>query len=118
MEKLKGDKKMMDDFHLFCRRIREKLLDRVNGVVVFDLIMDSDAAIFYINFKDFHYKYVVTDLSTIMKEDGNSEKMAGIIEKKYKKCVNEKFFKTDFTRYLRQDRVNMESILEEKYGKN
>lgn len=86
----------MTDYKIFKdygHAIRKKLMDDVNGYVTFELLPELDAIIFRIEFKEFKFKYIVTDVSASIYNDGSDE-VINSIEKCYRKAIMNAFFRT------------------------
>jgi hypothetical protein len=74
--------------------IRNRLIEDVNGYVKFDLIPEADCIIFHITFKDFRFRYVITDVSQSIYH-GTSEEVVQGIEQKYRRSIMSAFFRTE-----------------------
>lgn len=86
----------MTDYSIFRdygHAIRKRLMNDVNGYVTFELLPELDAIIFRIEFKDFKFKYVVTDASASLYNDGSDE-VVNSIESRYRKSIMNAFFRT------------------------
>jgi len=86
----------MTDYKIFRdygHAIRNKLLDDINGHVTFELLSELDAIIFRIVFKEFKFKYIVTDVSASLYNDGSDEVVQSI-EKCYRRSIMNAFFRT------------------------
>lgn len=86
----------MTDYKIFKdygHAIRKRLMNDVNGYVTFELLPELDAIIFRIEFKEFKFKYVVTDASASLYNDGSDE-VVNSIESRYRKSIMNAFFRT------------------------
>lgn len=87
----------MSDYSIFKdygHAIRNKLMEDVNGCVKFDLVPEADCIIFHILFKDFKFRYVITDVSSSLYNDGSGDVVESI-ERKYRRAIMDGFFKSE-----------------------
>ena len=87
----------MSDYSIFKdygHAIRNKLMEDVNGYVKFDLIPEADCIVFHIEFKAFKFRYVITDVSSSLYNDG-SDLVVDSIERKYRRAIMDGFFKSE-----------------------
>lgn len=86
---------MASDFYWdFAMSIRNRLKDEINGVVKFEIYGGIDTIIFKIYFKEFDFKYGISEVSSII-YDGKSDELIEDILHAYKRAVLNAFFKTD-----------------------
>lgn len=83
-----------DVYWNFATSIREKLKEEVNGVVKFEIYGSIDTVIFKIYFKEFDFKYGISEVQSII-YDGRSEELVENILSAYKRAILSAFFKTE-----------------------
>lgn len=78
----------------FAQTIREKLKEEVNGVVKFEIYGGIDTIIFKIYFKEFDFKYGLSEVQSII-YDGRIDEVVDNILSAYRRSILNAFFKTD-----------------------
>ena len=78
----------------FAQGIRGKLRDEVNGIIKFEIFGSIDTVIFKIYFKEFDFKYGISEVQSII-YDGKTEEVVDDILAAYKRAVLSAFFKTE-----------------------
>ena len=88
---MQSNKQIMRDYG---HTIRNKLIEGVNGKVTFDCVPEGDLIIINILFKDFKFRYVVTDVSGSI-YNGSSNEVVQSIERRYRHSILDAFFRTE-----------------------
>lgn len=96
---------MNELYYEFAKNVKGKLLDEINGKVVFEVYPHIDAIVFKIFFKDFDFAYAVNEIQDrLYMSDAASESVVDDILHAYKKAVLGAFFKTDERKRRDEDR--------------
>lgn len=78
----------------FAQSIRGRLRDEVNGIVKFEIFGSIDTVIFKIYFKEFDFKYGISEVQSVI-YDGKTEEVVESILSAYKRAILSAFFKTE-----------------------
>ena len=81
----------------YAHTIRNKLIDDVNGKVTFEVVPEADCIIMYIAFKDFKFRYVITEASQSIYH-GTSDEVVKTIEQRYRQSITNGFFRTEISK--------------------
>ena len=86
---------MASDFYWdFAMSIRNRLKDEINGVVKFEIYGGIDTIIFKIYFKEFDFKYGLSEVQSIV-YDGRIDEVVDNILSAYRRSILNAFFKTE-----------------------
>lgn len=86
---------MASDMHWeFAQSVRAKLRDEVNGIIKFEIFGGIDTVIFKIYFKEFDFKYGISEVQSVI-YDGRTDEIVDDILAAYKRAVLSAFFKTE-----------------------
>ena len=96
----------------FAQSIRKRLRDEVNGIVKFEIYGGIDTIIFKIYFKEFDFKYGISEVQSVI-YDGNTEEVVDGILAAYRKAILSAFFKTE-NRKKRDQEIRL-GIKKEEY---
>lgn len=96
-----------------ARAVVGRLRKEVNGLVRYEVYPEVDTIIFKVIFKDFDFNYGVNYIQDVMYNEGFDTVVDDILSK-YKKAVNNAFFKTDARK--ERDRLEELGIKEEMFA--
>lgn len=86
----------MDEMYYdFAKSIKSKLLNELNGRVVYEVYKEIDAIIFKIFFKDFDYSFAVNNVWDRIYSGAPAETVVTDFIAGYKKAIRRAFFKTE-----------------------
>ena len=96
---------MNDLYYEFAKSVKSKLLDEINGKVVYEVYPHIDAIVFKIFFKDFDFAFAVNGIQDrVYTSDAASEGVVDEFIHAYKKAINMAFFKTEERKRRDEDR--------------
>ena len=101
----------MDNMYFeFAKNVKTKLLDELNGKVIFEIYKNIDTIIFKIYFKDFDYSYAVNSVWDRIYSGEPSEVVVADFIAGYKKAIKNAFFKSEEQK-KRDQMVKMEELV-------
>ena len=78
----------------FAKGFVNRLRQDINGSIKFEMFPEIDVVVIRTNFKDFTFKYAISNVQEIMMI-GSVDDQVDIFKRKYKSAINNAFFKTE-----------------------
>lgn len=87
---------MNELYYEFAKNVKTRLLDEINGRIVYEVYPYIDTIIFKINFKDFEFTHAINGIQDrVYTSDNASEDVVEDLLHMYKMVILNAFFKTE-----------------------
>ena len=88
----------------FAYKLKNKLCEDVNGKVTYTIYNNQESIALNIEFKDFHYTTLVTDIQDKIYQNVTIEEISESIKKDYKNEIMNSFFKSEHRKRIDNER--------------
>ena len=102
---MKGETKLnYSDFNDFAYKVKNKLCEDINGKVTYVIYSSQDGIVFNIEFKDFKFSTLVTEVQDKIYQGLSVDSICEDIENEYKAEVLKSIFKSDHRKKMDSER--------------
>lgn len=82
-------------YYEFSKNVKERLIEEINGRIVYEAYPAIDTIIFKVSFKDFDFAYPVANIQDLLYSGGSAESIVEDFKTNYLKTIKKTFFKSE-----------------------